>query len=132
MIKTDRNLASDTISDFARQVQGVILTSPMVVPQMDNLLQAQETVLQDVEAFSYHWFDRRRTATRTALKAVQHVAKTGGRDSGWNDGRQWGHCGSPVRATPQSRQRSRCSCTAGFYFSGMTNKSSTWISGLLF
>ena len=81
MIKTDRNLASDTISDFARQVQGVILTSPMVVPQMDNLLQAQETVLQDVEAFSYHWFDRRRTATRTALKAVQDVAKTGGRDS---------------------------------------------------
>ena len=53
----------------------------MAAPQMENLLQAQETVLQDVEAFSYHWFDRRRTATRTALKAVQDVAKTGGRDS---------------------------------------------------
>jgi len=78
--KTDGKLASDTISDFASQVQGAILASPMAAPQMENLLQAQENVLQDVEAFSHHWFDRRHTATRTALKAFQDVAKTGGRD----------------------------------------------------
>ncbi|TNE37494.1 hypothetical protein [Roseovarius sp.] len=76
----DVKLAADRISDLAQQVQNTIFANPITAPQAENLLQAQENVLQEFETFSHHWFARRHTATKTALQAAQDIARNGGRD----------------------------------------------------
>ena len=72
--------ATDTITEFAKQTQGVFFANPMAAPHIEKILQAQENALQEAQAFTENWFARRHTATKSALKAAQGITKNGGSD----------------------------------------------------
>ena len=67
-----------TAEGLFRQMSAMVAVNPMIAPQAKHILQAQEKMLQDAEAFSEHWFKRRHAATRTALDAARDVASNGG------------------------------------------------------
>ena len=51
-------------------------------PQARHFWEAQESILSEAEAFSKHWFERRHTATKTALEAAKTIAQNGSTDPG--------------------------------------------------
>jgi hypothetical protein len=67
--------SDDTVlTDLMKQTQAAVSLNPMLKPQIEQFWQAQEQMLQEAQAFTEHWFERRHDATKTALKAVEEVS----------------------------------------------------------
>lgn len=71
--KTD----DSAIADLIKQTQGAVALNPILGPQIEQFWQAQEKMLQEAEAFTKHWFERRHSAAKSALKAVENVTNSG-------------------------------------------------------
>ncbi|SDZ60029.1 Phasin protein [Jannaschia faecimaris] len=67
------------LTELMKQTQAAVTLNPMLRPQIDQYWQMQEKMLREAEAFTKHWFERRHTATETALKASKD-AMSGGSD----------------------------------------------------
>lgn len=76
------NSNDSALADFVKQTQAAITLNPMLRPQIEQFWQTQEKMLQEAQAFTQHWFERRHVATKTALKAVKNVANGGSDASG--------------------------------------------------
>lgn len=61
-------------------VQALSSLSPLVGPQVHQFWDMQERLLNEVETFSKHWFERRHTAARTALQTTAAMFETGTTD----------------------------------------------------
>jgi hypothetical protein len=51
--------------------------APMIAPQMEQFWKAQDCVLEDAEAYSRAWFERRHVAAQSALDALRTAAGNG-------------------------------------------------------
>ena len=47
------------LTDLMKQTQAAVTLNPMVRPQIEQFWQAQEKMLQEAQAFTEHWFERR-------------------------------------------------------------------------
>lgn len=59
------------VGDLMAQARTMFALNPAVAPQMEQFWKAQEGILEETEAFSRAWFERRHEAAKTALEAVQ-------------------------------------------------------------
>ena len=73
MAKTDNS----AIADLIKQTQVAVALNPVLGPQIEQFWQAQEKMLQEAEAFTKHWFERRHSAAKSPLKAVENVTNGG-------------------------------------------------------
>lgn len=65
---------SDTpVTDPMGEARGMMAVNPAIAPQMRQFWKAQDGILDDAEAFSKAWFERRHEATRSALDAVHRI-----------------------------------------------------------
>lgn len=69
------------LGDLMKQAQGVLALNPMMVPQMAEFWKAQDRILDEAEAYSRAWFERRHEAARSALDVARDVAGKGGANS---------------------------------------------------
>ena len=67
--------AGSATTDMLKGMQKLFAPYPMVGPQVEHFWQAQDAILNDAETFARNWFERRHTATRTALNAAKDVTK---------------------------------------------------------
>ena len=65
------------VTDLVEQTRGMLAMNPMIAPQVEQFWKAQDGILEEVEAYSRAWFERRHDATRTALEAVQKSSSNG-------------------------------------------------------
>lgn len=65
------------IPDFVEQARAMLVINPLIAPQMEQFWKAQDQILEESEAFSRAWFERRHEATKTALEAVDKMEGTG-------------------------------------------------------
>jgi len=63
--------------DIMEQAKAMLAFNPMMGPQVEQFWKMQENVLQDAEAFSRGWFERRHEAAQSALDATREVAGNG-------------------------------------------------------
>ena len=56
---------------------GIFGTYSVIGPQIAHFWEAQEDILTDGETFARNWFERRHTATRTALEAAMEIGHCG-------------------------------------------------------
>lgn len=65
----------DTVlADVIQQPHAAATLGPLLCPWSAQYWQAQANMLYEAEAFADRWFERRQTATKTALKAVENIA----------------------------------------------------------
>lgn len=64
-----------------RQAREMLAFNPMMAPPFEQFWKAQENVLQEAEAFSRGWFQRRHDAAKSALDATRKAAGNGASDS---------------------------------------------------
>ena len=69
-----------TITDMMRQAQGMFSLNPALGPQVTHFWEAQDAMLQEAEAFSRNWFERRHEAARAALETAREVSGNGASD----------------------------------------------------
>ena len=69
-----------SITDMVRQSQAMFAMPLVGAPQAEHFWEMQENMLSDSEIFAKHWFERRHTATRTAMKTAKEIADTGPAD----------------------------------------------------
>jgi len=67
-----------TIADMMSGAPGMWAVTPTIGSQCQDFWKAQESILQETEAFSRAWFARRHEATRTALDVARKVGENGG------------------------------------------------------
>ena len=65
------------LGTMLEQARAMFAFAPIVGPQMEQFWKAQDGILQDTEAFSRAWFDRRHQAAQTALEVVQTASGNG-------------------------------------------------------
>ncbi|WP_299847375.1 hypothetical protein [uncultured Roseovarius sp.] len=58
-------------SDVVKSLQSALSPSPMIAPQVEQFWNTQENILNEAEAYTRHWFERRHEATRTAMLAAR-------------------------------------------------------------
>lgn len=68
------------MTEMYKQMREFTGFNPMLGPQMAHFWEAQEEILNETENFARHWFERRHTATRTALETARNVAQNGPAD----------------------------------------------------
>lgn len=68
---------SKKVGDLMEQFQGMLALNPAIGPQMEEFWKAQDRILEEAEAFSKAWFERRHDAARTALEAVRKANGNG-------------------------------------------------------
>jgi hypothetical protein len=61
-------------TDLIAQTRGILVANPVVAPQVEQFWKAQGGILEEAEAYSNAWFQRRREAARTALEAVRKAS----------------------------------------------------------
>ncbi|MRU14758.1 hypothetical protein FDP25_04855 [Roseovarius sp. A21] len=66
-----------SFTDMVRQSQMMFAMVPTGAPQAEHFWDMQDKMLSDSEVFAKHWFERRHTATRTALETAKDIAETG-------------------------------------------------------
>lgn len=66
------------LSELMEQARGMFAANPMLAPQMEQFWKAQENILDETEAFSKAWFERRHEAARSALDVVQKASGSTG------------------------------------------------------
>lgn len=60
-----------------KRARGMLGVNPMIGPLMDHIREAQDDVLNEIEAFAQDWFERRHEATRTAFDTVREMHSDG-------------------------------------------------------
>jgi hypothetical protein len=65
------------LEDLMKQAQGMLAVNPMIVPQLEQLLKAQDTILDEAERFTRAWFERRHAAMRSALDVAREASGNG-------------------------------------------------------
>lgn len=65
-------------TDMMKQAQGVLAAGPMLAPQMEQAWKAQDGLLEEAEAFTKGWYERRHEAAQSALDTVRQM--NGGAD----------------------------------------------------
>lgn len=65
--------SNKAMSDMMDEARSMLLANPMIAPQMEQFWKAQRAILEEGQAFSKAWFERRQEAIRTALDAVRKV-----------------------------------------------------------
>lgn len=73
---TDKQMAP--LGDLVAQAQDLLAVNPMMAPQVEQFWKAQEKILEEAEAFSQGWFERRHEATKTALDTIRRLSGQGG------------------------------------------------------
>lgn len=68
------------VTSFFSQSQNMLGMIPLIAPQAERFWQAQKDILGETETFSRHWFERRHTATRTALETAKDISANGSSD----------------------------------------------------
>lgn len=68
--------ASSSLTDMAKLPEQYLGFTAMVGPQTEEFWRAQDQILNETEAFTKNWFERRHTATQTALDAVKSMSQT--------------------------------------------------------
>lgn len=68
---------SQKVGDLMKQIQGMLALNPEIGPRMEEFWKTQDGILEETEAFSKAWFERRRDAARTALEAVRKANGNG-------------------------------------------------------
>jgi hypothetical protein len=63
--------------DLMSQARGMLAVNPMIAPQMEQFWKAQDEVLEEAEAYSKAWFERRHDAAQSALETVRKVGSNG-------------------------------------------------------
>ena len=58
-------------------MQGMLALNPVIGPQMEEYWKAQDRILEETEAFSKAWFERRHAAAQSALEAVRKTNGNG-------------------------------------------------------
>lgn len=66
-----------SFTDVMEQARGMMAANPILGPQMEQFWKAQDGILQEGEAFSKAWFQRRHEAAQSALEAVRDVKGNG-------------------------------------------------------
>lgn len=61
------------LNDLIEQSRAIMGANPMIAPQMEQFWKAQDAILEETEAFTKSWFDRRHKAAQTALEALRNV-----------------------------------------------------------
>ncbi|KPQ16164.1 MAG: hypothetical protein HLUCCO18_09430 [Rhodobacteraceae bacterium HLUCCO18] len=64
--------------DLMERTRGLFAAAPLNEPQMEQFWKAQDAILEETEAFSKAWFERRHEATRQAVEAVHKLNGEGG------------------------------------------------------
>lgn len=75
-------MASDpksTAAEMMKQAQGLFALNTTITPQMERFWKAQDGLLEETEAYSRRWFERRHEAARSAIDAL-HRADGNGAD----------------------------------------------------
>lgn len=72
--------ATTPIGDILNRSQKMLGTIPVMGPQAAHFWEAQDNILSDTETFARQWFERRHTATRTALEAAMDISANGSSD----------------------------------------------------
>lgn len=68
---------SQKVGDLMEQMQGMLALNPAIGPRMEEFWKTQDRILEEAEAFSKAWFERRHDAARTALEAVRKANGNG-------------------------------------------------------
>lgn len=68
------------IGELARQTQALFKLNGGVAPQLENLVQVQDGLLEEVADFARTWFQRRHDATQSAFKTLHDVNSAGKTD----------------------------------------------------
>ena len=76
---TDNKAAG--IGDVMQQAKGLLAVNPIMAPQFEQFWKMQENVLQEAEAFSRGWFQRRHEAAKSALEATRGLNGNGAAES---------------------------------------------------
>ncbi len=63
--------AQNTARDPGMEALAALPFNSLVGPQAHQFWEAQERILNEVEEFTRRWFERRHTATRSAIKASE-------------------------------------------------------------
>lgn len=64
------------LTDMVQQSQTFLGVNPLISPQTEEFWHAQDQILSESETFAKNWFERRHTATKTALEAVKTITQT--------------------------------------------------------
>jgi hypothetical protein len=68
------------VTDMIKQAQNTFTTNPMIGERMTHIIEAQQGILNEAEEFSKHWFERRKEAAETAVKAAKDIFGNGASD----------------------------------------------------
>lgn len=69
---------SQKVTDLMDRARGMLTGNPLVQPQLEQFWKAQDGILEEAEAYSRAWFERRHDATKSALETVRNVNGNGG------------------------------------------------------
>lgn len=61
------------ITDLVRQTQALFSPNGATAPQIEQVMEVQEDMLKQAEAFNRHWIERRQKAVDTALEAMNEI-----------------------------------------------------------
>lgn len=68
---------SQKVGDLMKQIQGMLALNPEIGPRMEGFWKTQDGILEETEAFSKAWFERRHDAARTAPRRFASRTATG-------------------------------------------------------
>lgn len=65
------------VAEYIEQARGMMAFNPALAPPMEQFWKAQDRILNDAEAVTKAWFERRHEAARSALDAVRTMNGNG-------------------------------------------------------
>lgn len=68
------------VADMIKQAQNMFSTTPMTGDRLTHMLEAQVSILNEMQEYSQHWFERRKEAAETAVKAAKEISGNGASD----------------------------------------------------
>lgn len=72
--------AANAIEEISRQARAILAANPLIGPQVRQFRDAQDRILNEAEAFTRHWLERRHEAAKTAIEATKRLTATGPAD----------------------------------------------------
>ena len=72
----DSKSTASPLTDMVKQSEKFLGVNAVTGPQTEEFWHAQDQILAETEAFAKNWFERRHTATETALEAVKTISQT--------------------------------------------------------
>lgn len=73
---------TNPVAEFGRQALAALSLNPAAAPQVHQFWEIQEKLLDETEAFSKRWFERRHDAARSALRTSAALFGDGRADIG--------------------------------------------------